>query len=205
MCASPERFLEKRGNLLVSQPIKGTSRRDRLNSEKDESNRNTLAGSPKDRTENVMITDLVRNDLSRVCEKNSVLVKELFGIYSFPQVHHMISTIEGKLAADKNFTQAIEACYPPGSMTGAPKKRVTELIEDAEKYNRGLFSGSLGYITPEGDLDLNVVIRSIFYDAEKNHLSFFAGSGITFYSNAEDEYDECMAKAEAIMRVLKVE
>ena len=205
MCASPERFLEKRGNLLVSQPIKGTSRRDRLNSEKDESNRNTLAGSPKDRTENVMITDLVRNDLSRVCEKNSVLVKELFGIYSFPQVHHMISTIEGKLAADKNFTQAIEACYPPGSMTGAPKKRVTELIEDAEKYDRGLFSGSLGYITPEGDLDLNVVIRSIFYDAEKNHLSFFAGSGITFYSNAEDEYDECMAKAEAIMRVLKVE
>ena len=205
LCASPERFLKKSGSRLISQPIKGTSRRDPLSREKDESNRNMLAESAKDRAENVMITDLVRNDLSRVCEKNSVHVKELFGIYSFPQVHHMISTIEGKLAADKNFTQAIEACYPPGSMTGAPKKRVTELIEDAEKYDRGLFSGSLGYISPEGDLDLNVVIRSIFYDAGKKHLSYFAGSGITFYSNPEDEYDECLAKAEAMIRVLKVE
>ena len=205
LCAGPERFLKKKGNRLISQPIKGTSRRDLLHADKDESNKTTLADSKKDRAENVMITDLVRNDLSRVCEKNSVHVMELFGIYSFPQVHHMISTVEGTLAPDKSFTQAIEACYPPGSMTGAPKKRVMELIESSEKYDRGLFSGSLGYITPAGDMDLNVVIRSIFYDSEKHRLSFFAGSGITFYSNAEDEYDECMAKAEAMMRVLKVE
>lgn len=205
LCSSPERFLKKKGTQLISQPIKGTSRRDLSDPLKDIENKMFLAASAKDRSENVMITDLVRNDLSRVCSKGSVQVTELFGIYSFPQVHHMISKIEGKLAKDKKFTEAIEACFPPGSMTGAPKKRVMELTEAAEKYDRGLFSGSIGYIDPSGDFDLNVVIRSIFIDREKELLSFYAGSGITFYSNAEDEYDECMAKAEGMIKVLEVE
>jgi para-aminobenzoate synthetase component I len=202
LCASPERFLQKKGNRLVSQPIKGTSRRD-VDNMKDAANKKHLVESSKEKSENVMVVDLVRNDMSMVCEKGSVKVKELFGIYSFPQVHQMISTIEGTLSADKTFTQAIEACFPMGSMTGAPKKSVMQLIEKYEGAQRGLFSGSIGYITPDSDFDFNVIIRSIFYNETKKQLSFFAGSGITFYSKAEEEYEECLAKASAIVEVLK--
>ena len=201
LCASPERFLQKKGNQLISQPIKGTSRRE-ADPVKDEANKNYLIQSTKEKSENVMVVDLVRNDMSMVCKKGSVKVKELFGIYSFPQVHQMISTVQGTLAADKTFTNAIEACFPMGSMTGAPKKRVMELIEKYETTRRGLFSGSIGYITPTADFDFNVVIRSIFYNDVKKQVSFFAGSGITFYSNAEDEYNECMMKAQAIVNIL---
>jgi para-aminobenzoate synthetase component I len=202
LCASPERFLQKKGTSLVSQPIKGTSRRD-IDNTKDVANKKYLTESSKEKSENVMVVDLVRNDMSMVCEKGSVKVTELFGIYSFPQVHQMISTIEGTLASDKSFTQAIEACFPMGSMTGAPKQSVMQLIEKYEDTQRGLFSGSIGYITPDGDFDFNVVIRSIFYNERKKHISFFAGSGITYYSKAEDEYEECLAKAAAIVKVLK--
>ncbi|MEQ1553660.1 MAG: anthranilate synthase component I family protein [Ferruginibacter sp.] len=201
LCASPERFLQKKGNKLISQPIKGTTRRN-ANATIDTENKNHLLQSQKEKSENVMVVDIVRNDMSMVCEKGSVKVKELFGIYSFPQVHQMISTIEGTVAADLPFTKIIESCYPMGSMTGAPKKRVMELIEQYEENQRGLFSGSIGYITPNADFDFNVVIRSIFYNETKKEVSFFAGSGITFYSNAEEEYDECIAKAEALMKVL---
>ncbi len=201
LCASPERFLQKKGNILISQPIKGTSRRD-TNTTKDEESKIYLQNSEKEKSENVMVVDLVRNDMSMICEKGSVHVKELFGIYSFPQVHQMISTIQGILCADKNFLQAIAACYPMGSMTGAPKQKVMELIEQYEVTERGLFSGSIGYITPERDFDFNVVIRSVFYNDIKKYLSFYAGSGITFYSEAEKEYDECLSKSEAIMKVL---
>ncbi|MCY7292502.1 MAG: anthranilate synthase component I family protein [Ferruginibacter sp.] len=201
LCASPERFLQKKGNQLISQPIKGTSRRE-VDTVKDEANKKYLIESTKEKSENVMVVDLVRNDMSMVCEKGSVKVKELFGIYSFPQVHQMISTIQGTLAANKTFTNAIEACFPMGSMTGAPKKRVMELIERYETSPRGLFSGSIGYITPNADFDFNVVIRSIFYNKAKKKLSFFAGSGITFYSKAEEEYEECMMKAIAIIDIL---
>ena len=117
----------------------------------------------------------------------------------------MISTVEGKLAAGRNFTEAIEACFPMGSMTGAPKKRVMELIEQYESSQRGLFSGSIGYITPTSDFDFNVVIRSILYNRKSKEVSFFAGSGITFYSNPEEEYEECMLKAKAIVEVLTSE
>ena len=161
-----------------------------------------LIESAKEKSENVMVVDLVRNDMSMVCEKGSVKVKELFGIYSFPQVHQMISTIQGTLSANKTFTDAIKACFPMGSMTGAPKKSVMQLIEKYEKGERGLFSGSTGYINPEGDFDFNVVIRSIFYNSLKKQLYFFAGSGITFYSKAEEEYEECMMKAAAIIQIL---
>lgn len=201
MCASPERFLQKKGMQLISQPIKGTSKRD-LDPVKDSTNKHYLTGSTKEKSENVMVVDLVRNDMSMVCEKGSVKVKELFGVYSFPQVHQMISTVEGTLSAGRKFTEAIEACFPMGSMTGAPKKRVMELIEEYEFSGRGLFSGSIGYITPEGDFDFNVVIRSIFYNKHRNEVSFFAGSGITFYSDPEEEYEECMLKAKAIVEVL---
>ena len=201
LCASPERFLQKKGKQLISQPIKGTSKRD-INPIKDELNKKYLTTSKKEKSENVMVVDLVRNDMSMVCEKGSVNVKELFAVYSFPQVHQMISTIQGTLCTGKEFIRPIEACFPMGSMTGAPKKRVMELIEKYELLPRGLFSGSIGYITPSGDFDFNVVIRSIFYNEYLKEVSFFAGSGITFFSDPEEEYEECLLKANAIIKVL---
>ncbi len=201
ICASPERFLQKKGLQIISQPIKGTTKRD-IDPEKDNTNKKHLTSSTKEKSENVMVVDLVRNDMSMVCEKGSVKVKELFGVYSFPQVHQMISTVEGKLEAGRQLTEAIEACFPMGSMTGAPKMRVIELIEEYEFSQRGLFSGSIGYITPEGDFDFNVVIRSIFYNTKNKEVSFFAGSGITFYSDPEEEYEECMLKANTMMKIL---
>ena len=201
LCASPERFLQKKGSQLISQPIKGTSKR-HSDPVIDESNKKHLTTSTKEKSENVMVVDLVRNDMSMVCEKGSVSVRDLFAVHSFPQVHQMISTIEGTLSESKSFTEAIEACFPMGSMTGAPKKRVMELIEKYELTQRGLFSGSIGYITPNGDFDFNVVIRSIFYNEHRKEISFFAGSGITFYSDPEEEYEECMLKGEAIIQVL---
>jgi para-aminobenzoate synthetase component 1 len=131
-----------------------------------------------------------------------VQVEELFGIYSFPQVHQMVSTISGELRSDIHFIDAIKATFPMGSMTGAPKRKVLELIEQYEKTKRGIFSGAVGYITPDGDFDFNVVIRSIMYNAIDRYLSFQAGSGITFYSDPEKEYEECLLKAAAIKKVL---
>ncbi len=203
LCASPERYLKKDKLDIISQPIKGTSRRSLDDHEKDERNKKYLLDSAKERSENVMVVDLVRNDLSRICEEGSVHVQELFGVYSFPQVHQLISTVKGQIKAGVHFTEAIKATFPMGSMTGAPKKRVMQLIDEYETNARGLFSGSIGYVTPDGDFDFNVVIRSIFYNHKKKYLSFSAGSGITFYSNAEEEYIECLLKAEAIRNVLK--
>jgi para-aminobenzoate synthetase component I len=202
LCASPERYLKKSGSTIFSQPIKGTSRRNYTNTVTDEKNKKHLLTSKKERSENVMIVDLVRNDLSRICKEGSVIVEELFGIYSFPQVHQMISTVKGELADDLHWVDAVKATFPMGSMTGAPKKRVMELIDEYETTSRGLFSGSIGYVTPEANFDFNVVIRSIFYDAQKKNLSFSAGGGITFGSNAEEEYSESLLKAETIRAVL---
>jgi len=202
ICASPERFLKKQGNRLLSQPIKGTSKRVRENMALDDTEKNNLFHSSKDRSENVMVVDLVRNDLARVCEEGSVKVDELFGIYSFPQVHQMISTISGRIKPETTFKDIITATFPMGSMTGAPKKRVMELIEKYERSKRGIFSGALGYIAPGGDFDFNVVIRSILYNAYTGYLSFLAGSGITFNSEPEKEWEECLWKAEAVRKVL---
>lgn len=202
LCASPERFLQKQGSALVSQPIKGTARRIPGNAARDEQNRKELYFSSKDRSENVMVVDLVRNDLAKVCKEGTVKVEELYGIYSFPQVHQMISTVSGQLKENALFSEIIKATFPMGSMTGAPKKRVMELIRQYEKTKRGIFSGAVGYISPEGDFDLNVVIRSIMFNASSRYLSFRAGSGLTFYSDPEKEWDECMVKAEAIKTVL---
>lgn len=202
ICASPERFLQKKGNILMSQPIKGTSRRITDDILKDKQSKEELFHSAKDRSENVMVVDLVRNDLAKVCNEGTVKVDELFGVYSFPQVHQMISTVSGALKDDVSFTEIIEATFPMGSMTGAPKKKVMELIEQYEKTKRGIFSGAAGYISPESDFDFNVVIRSIMYNATTHYLSYQAGSGITFYSDPEKEWEECLLKAEAIKKVL---
>ena len=130
-----------------------------------------------------MVVDLVRNDLSKVCLEGSVKVDELFGVYKFPQLYQMISTISGELRAGISITEIIKATFPMGSMTGAPKKKVMELIEQYEGTRRGIFSGAVGYISPEKDFDFNVVIRSIMYNSFNRYLSFQAGSGITFYSD----------------------
>jgi para-aminobenzoate synthetase component I len=204
LCASPERYLKKTGDGIISQPIKGTWDRDITNTLLDEEKKQQLFNSAKDRTENVMIVDLVRNDLSRICEESSVHVDELFGIYSFPQVHQMISTVSGQLRKDIHWTDAVKATFPMGSMTGAPKKRVMELVEQYERTRRGIFSGAVGYVTPQRDFDFNVVIRSILYNAANKYLSYQVGSGITFYSDAEKEYEECLLKAAAIKKSLHV-
>ena len=207
-CASPERYLKKTGSRVFSQPIKGTSKRDHAHPDLDEQNRQSLLLSSKEKSENVMVVDLVRNDLSRVCIPGSVKVDELFGLYSFPQVHQMISTVSGELEDGADPVEVIKATFPMGSMTGAPKQRVLELIEKYEQTRRGLFSGAIGYFKPtkngHADFDLNVVIRSILYNAGKKYLSFQTGSAITFYCDAEKEYEECLLKADAIKTILQL-
>ena len=188
LCASPERFLKKERTKILAQPIKGTAERIHGDNNRDEQRKKELFYSNKDRSENVMVVDLMRNDLSKVCEEGTVKVDELYGIYSFPQVHQMISTISGELKKDISFSGIIRATFPMGSMTGAPKKRVMELIEQYEKTKRGIFSGTLGYISPTGDFDFNVVIRSIMYNSVSDYLSFQTGSAITFYSDPEKEW-----------------
>lgn len=150
-----------------------------------------------------MVVDLVRNDLSRICKEGSVKVDELFGVYSFPQVHQMISTVSGELKDGIGFAEILKTNFPMGSMTGAPKLRVMQLIEQYEKTKRGIYSGAVGYITPNKDFDFNVVIRSILYNATEQYLNYLVGGGITFYSDPEKEYEECLLKAKAIRKVLE--
>ncbi len=204
LCASPERYIRKLGNKIFSQPIKGTISRDSDNKITDQHKKVELYNSVKDRAENVMIVDLVRNDLARICTEGSIKVDELFGIYSFPQVHQMISTISGELQSETTVGDIFNYTFPMGSMTGAPKHRVMELIEKYEKTKRGLFSGAVGYISPERDMDFNVVIRSILYNADSGYLSFPVGSAITYHSDPAREYEECLLKAEAMFKALRV-
>lgn len=202
LSASPERYLKKEGELLISQPIKGTAKRF-LDPVEDEKSRNALALDPKEYAENIMITDLVRNDLSRTAQKGSVEVKELCGIYSFMQVHQMISTITSKLDSQYSVIEAIKTTFPMGSMTGAPKISAMKIIEELEETKRGLYSGAVGYFTPNGDFDFNVVIRSILYNQENQYVSFSVGSAITAQSIPEKEYEECLLKAKAMLEVLQ--
>lgn len=200
MCASPERYLQKAGNRISSQPIKGTARRD-SDEDTDKRIKYELQQSIKERAENVMIVDLVRNDLARSCETGSVQVDELMGIYSFPQVHQMISTVSGTLKSDTSFADAIRYSFPMGSMTGAPKIMVMQLIDQYEQARRELYSGTVGYIDPNGDFDFNVVIRSLFYNAANKYLSYQTGGAITYDSNAEQEWEEMRLKAWAMERI----
>lgn len=202
LSASPERYLKKVGETIISQPIKGTSRRfaDPI---EDEKSKNSLASDEKERAENIMITDLVRNDLSHTAQKGSVEVKELCGIYSFLQVHQMISTVISKLDQQYSAVDVLKSTFPMGSMTGAPKISVMKIIENLEETKRGLYSGAVGYFSPEGDFDFNVVIRSILYNQEKQYVSFSVGSAITSQSVPEKEYEECLLKAKAMHEVLQ--
>ena len=201
LSASPERYLKKENNKIISQPIKGTSKR-YLDNNEDEISKNILASDPKERSENIMITDLVRNDLSRTAIKGSVEVEELCGIYSFLQVHQMISTITSIIDDQYSALDVIKNSFPMGSMTGAPKISAMNIIEELEETKRGLYSGSVGYFTPNSDFDFNVVIRSILYNSTNNYVSFSVGSAITALSIPELEYEECLLKAEAMIKVL---
>ncbi|MCG7753617.1 anthranilate synthase component I family protein [Flavihumibacter cheonanensis] len=202
MCASPERFFKMEGGKIWSQPIKGTAPRFK-DPEKDARSAKELVASEKERSENVMVVDLVRNDLSMICKPGTVKVDELFGIYSFPQVHQMISTISGQLQDGVDLVDVLQATFPMGSMTGAPKKRVLELVEAYELVQRGIFSGAVGYCTSDGSADFNVVIRSLMYNQEDRYLSCQVGSGITWYADAAREYEECLLKVEAIRKALE--
>ena len=201
LSASPERYLKKVGDTLISQPIKGTSKRysDPI---EDKKSKNQLANDPKERSENIMVSDLVRNDLSRTAQKGSVKVTELCGIYSFEQVHQMITTITSKIDIQYSEIDAIKTTFPMGSMTGTPKVSVMKIIEELEETKRGLYSGAVGYFTPKGDFDFNVVIRSILYNQENKYISFSVGSAITSLSVPENEYEECLLKAKAMREVL---
>jgi len=202
LCTSPERFIKKTGNKLLSQPIKGTIRRG-SNPEQDQQLREKLRIDEKEIAENMMIMDLVRNDLSKSSEIGSVQVEEMFGIYGFQQVFQMITTVTGKLRPACHPVDAIKNAFPMGSMTGAPKIRAMQLIEQYEKTKRGIYSGSLGYFLPNGDFDFNVVIRSLQYNAETRYLSFMVGGAITYDSDPEQEYQECLLKASAILKILQ--
>jgi para-aminobenzoate synthetase component 1 len=201
LCASPERFLRQDGNVLLSQPIKGTIRRGDTPAQ-DERLRQQLLHDEKERAENLMIVDLVRNDLARVARTGSVQVPELFGLYSFRHVWQMISTVQAHRHPAHDFVDTLHAAFPMGSMTGAPKIRAMQLIEQYERTRRGLYSGSLGYIWPNGDFDFNVVIRSLQYNKATGYLSFQVGSAITYDSVPEHEYEECLLKAKALLELL---
>ncbi|WP_029268600.1 anthranilate synthase component I family protein [Flavobacterium sp. KJJ] len=202
LSASPERYLKKIENKIISQPIKGTSKRSQ-DSIEDEKSKQFLESDSKERAENIMITDLVRNDLSHTAQKGSVEVVELCKIYSFLQVHQMISTITSKLDPQYGPIDVLRTTFPMGSMTGAPKISVMKIIENLEETRRGLYSGAVGYFTPEGDFDFNVVIRSILYNQENKYVSFSVGSAITAQSIPEKEYEECLLKAKAMHEVLQ--
>ena len=202
LSSSPERYLKKVGLEIMSQPIKGTTRRSE-HLEEDADLKTILESDPKERSENIMIVDLVRNDLSKIAQKGTVNVTELCQIYSFKQVHHMISTVQAKALPTILPVDIIAATFPMGSMTGAPKISAMKIIEALEATKRGLYSGTVGYFTPEGDFDFNVVIRSILYNASKSYVSFSVGSAITSKSTPENEYEECLVKAKAMRSVLE--
>ena len=202
LSASPERYITKTGNSVISQPIKGTAKRS-LDAVEDKKLKEELSKDEKERSENIMIVDLVRNDLSHTATKGSVKVEELCKVYSFLQVHQMISTISSKVDAKTSPVDIIKTTFPMGSMTGAPKISAMKIIENLEETKRGLYSGSVGYFAPNGDFDFNVIIRSILYNATKKYISYSVGSAITSKSNPLKEYEECLIKAKAMREVLE--
>jgi para-aminobenzoate synthetase component 1 len=201
MCASPERYLAKTGSKVISQPIKGTIRRGASEME-DNYLKHELLHNPKERSENVMIVDLVRNDLSKSAQRGTVKVEELFGVHTFKTVHHLMSTIASEPKPGTTFSQLICDTFPMGSMTGAPKVSAMKLIDQYEHSNRGLYSGTMGYITPDGGFDLNVVIRTVLYNDALPYVSYHVGGAITAQCDPEQEYQECLLKAQAMMKAL---
>lgn len=202
LSGSPERYLKKRGNRIISQPIKGTAKRGESEKE-DEAIKVALSNNQKERSENIMIVDLVRNDLSKTAKTSSVQVEELCEIYTFYTVHQMISTVISEIDKTTHPVEVLRTTFPMGSMTGAPKVEAMKIIEELEMTKRGVYSGAIGYFSPQGDFDFNVVIRSLLYNQENNYLNFMVGGAITIKSNAEDEYRETLLKAEAMINSVK--
>lgn len=202
LSASPERFLSKNGKTLLSQPIKGTAPRGKTASE-DEQFKAALASNPKEISENIMIVDLVRNDLTRSAQPGTVKASQLLQIHSFKQVHQLISTITCQIREGLSATETIRNTFPPGSMTGAPKISAMRLIDEYENSRRGVYSGALGYFSPQGNYDFSVVIRTMLYNAENGYLSFHTGGAITDGADPEKEYNECLLKGKALFEVLK--
>lgn len=202
LCASPERYILKLGSKMLSQPIKGTAPRG-TNSDEDALLIYNLEHDEKERAENVMAVDVVRNDFARVAIPGTVSVDELCKVYTFKQLHQMISTVSAEVSETTSFHDIVQATFPMASMTGAPKIRAMQLIEEYENTRRGMYSGTIGYIAPNGDFDFNVVIRTLLVDAEQKKLSFIVGSAITAKADVEKEYEECLLKAQAIKDVLK--
>ena len=202
LSASPERYIKKEGNTIISQPIKGTAKRSD-NIIEDQQLKKELENSEKERSENIMIVDLVRNDLSQTALKGSVKVEELCKVYTFNQVHQMISTITSQVSDKTHPVDVISSTFPMGSMTGAPKISAMKIIEVLEETKRGLYSGAVGYFTPNNDFDFNVVIRSILYNATNKYVSYSVGGAITAKSDPLSEYEECLVKAKAMREVLE--
>lgn len=200
VCASPERFLRMKKGHVMTRPIKGTRRRGETR-EEDAALRQELQDSAKDRSELLMIVDLERNDLNRVCVPGSVKVTELFAVEEYATVFHLVSNVEGDLEEGKNVMDLMEAAFPGGSITGAPKLRAMEIIDELEHGRRNLYTGSIGYLTLDGDCDFNIVIRTALYQEGVYHLG--AGGGITCESELEFEYEETLQKAKAILEALK--
>jgi len=202
LSASPERYICKNGSTVLSQPIKGTAKR-HPDKKKDELLKQGLFEDPKERSENIMITDLVRNDLSRFAAKGTVQVDELCKVYTFEQVHQLISTISCQVDVEHSPVSILKNTFPMGSMTGAPKISAMKIIEKLEDAKRGLYSGTVGYFSPQNDFDFNVIIRSILYNSENKYISFSVGGAITAKSIPENEYEECLVKAKAMREVLE--
>ncbi|MFV0539868.1 MAG: aminodeoxychorismate synthase component I [Aestuariibaculum sp.] len=202
LSASPERYLKKEESSVMSQPIKGTAKR-LDNKTEDQKLKQALAQNEKERSENIMIVDLVRNDLSKTAKKGSVKVEELCRVYTFNQVHQMMSTVVSKVLPQTHPVDIIKSTFPMGSMTGAPKISAMQIIERLEETKRGLYSGAVGYFTPNGNFDFNVVIRSILYNETLKYVSYSVGGAITAKSNPQNEYEECLVKAKAMREVLE--
>ncbi|NNL15706.1 MAG: anthranilate synthase component I family protein [Flavobacteriaceae bacterium] len=202
LSASPERYLQKIGKKIISQPIKGTAKRS-LNLKEDASLKAELSKDEKERSENIMIVDLVRNDLSKTAKKGSVKVKELCEVYTFDQVHQMISTVVAKTKKEVHPVDVIKTTFPMGSMTGAPKISAMKIIEALEETKRGVYSGAVGYFTPKGNFDFNVIIRSILFNQTNKYVSYSVGGAITAKSDPLKEYEECLVKAKAMREALE--
>ena len=200
---SPERYIQNRNGKLIAQPIKGTMKRNLENEAEDLLLKKSLSENRKDRAENTMIVDLMRNDLTPYAKTGSIQVPEYCEVYRFNTVHQMISTVTADLVNPKNAVRALFASLPAASMTGAPKKIVVKTISETENFNRGLYSGHIGYVAPNGDYDFSVVIRTLQYDAQTRRAAVHAGSAITLLSDAESEYEECILKTKAIVQFFK--
>jgi para-aminobenzoate synthetase component 1 len=200
LCASPERFLQVQQGRVETRPIKGTRARN-ADAAEDARLARELGLHPKDRAENLMIVDLLRNDLGKSCEPGTVRVPKLFEVESYSNVHHLVSTVEGSLRSGRGATDVLQDCFPGGSITGAPKQRAMEIIEQLEPNRRGVYCGVIGYIGHDGNMDSNIVIRTLVYS--NREIRCWAGGGIVADSECAAEYQETLDKAAAMLELLR--